>query len=253
VEHGADVNSPDEMGKTPLVRAVHMGQTEMVRWLLQHGANPTGQTATGREGPTGLTPLHVAVIQNHADVAELLLAYGADASATDDEGRTPLDWAHIRGSPAPVEVLGGEASDETRQAEPRVVWPGRDISLWETGVKAPENAVIAGFVPHTPVLKRSTLVINHAGHGIVSKAMTHGVSMVLLPWHRDQPGVADRVEKLGVARVVPRAHANPAEVRQAVTTVLDTPHYREAASHHAKRLAAIDPGEIACSLLEGFL
>ena len=114
----------------------------------------------------------------------------------------------------------------------------------------PENAMIAGFVPHTPVLKRSTLVINHAGHGIVSKAMTHGVPMVLLPWHRDQPGVADRAEKLGIARVIPRVHANPAEVRKAVTAVLDTPHYRAAASHHAKRLAAIDAGEIACSLLE---
>ncbi|MDX1377976.1 MAG: hypothetical protein R3307_03935, partial [Anaerolineales bacterium] len=41
----------------------------------------------------------------------------------------------------------------------------------------PSNATIAGFVPHTPVLKRSSLVINHAGHGIVSKALYYGVPM----------------------------------------------------------------------------
>ena len=56
----------------------------------------------------------------------------------------------------------------------------------------PKNVTIAGFVPHSPVLERSSLVINHAGHGIVSKTITYGVPMVLLPWHRDQPGVADR-------------------------------------------------------------
>ncbi len=38
----------------------------------------------------------------------------------------------------------------------------------------PDNAKIAGFIPHTPILKRSSIVVNHAGHGIVSKAIRHG-------------------------------------------------------------------------------
>lgn len=136
LEYGADVNEPDQMGKTPLVRAAHMGQTEMVRWLLQHGANPAGRTASDREGPTGFTPLHIAVIQNHAGIVELLLVHGADASATDDEGRTPLDWAHIKGLPGLVELLGGEIKDEAQPIGPEAPRAGENISLWETGVKA---------------------------------------------------------------------------------------------------------------------
>lgn len=116
----------------------------------------------------------------------------------------------------------------------------------------PKNATIAGFIPHSPVLANCTVCVNHAGHGIVSKAMKYGVPMVLLPWDRDQPGVAARAARLGIARVVPREKANPTEVQHAVAEVLDDAQYREAALRHAKRLAATDAVEVACSLLEDF-
>ncbi|NIQ11733.1 MAG: hypothetical protein GWO23_19740 [Gammaproteobacteria bacterium] len=116
----------------------------------------------------------------------------------------------------------------------------------------PENAKIEGFIPHSLVLKKSSIVINHAGHGIVSKAITYGVPMVLLPWDRDQPGVASRAEKLGVANVVPRASANPEEVRRAIKTLIEDPQYKEAALQHSQRLSTIDSVEIACRLLEDF-
>jgi len=74
--------------------------------------------------------------------------------------------------------------------------------------------------------------------------------MMLLPWDRDQPGVAARAERLGVARVVPRAYANPEEVERAVTAVFDDPQYREAAAFHSERLEAIDSVAVACGLLE---
>jgi UDP:flavonoid glycosyltransferase YjiC (YdhE family) len=93
----------------------------------------------------------------------------------------------------------------------------------------PANARIKRFVPHMQVLKRSSLVINHAGHGIVSKALRFGVPMVLLPWDRDQPGVAARAEKLGVALVVPREEATPERVRAAVAAAFEDPRYLEAA------------------------
>jgi len=53
-------------------------------------------------------------------------------------------------------------------------------------------------------LANSRLVISHAGHGIVMKALYHGVPMILVPWGRDQPGVAARAEALGVATVIRR-------------------------------------------------
>lgn len=67
-----------------------------------------------------------------------------------------------------------------------------------------KNVQIARYVPHSIILRSATLVICHAGYGTVAKSMYHGVPMVLIPWARDQPGVAVRASALGIARIVPR-------------------------------------------------
>jgi MGT family glycosyltransferase len=114
----------------------------------------------------------------------------------------------------------------------------------------PGNVTLAGFIPHTPVLERSSIVVSHAGHGLVSKALFHGVPMVLLPWDRDQPGVAARANHLGVAQVIPRPEVSPDTVRQAVAAVIDEPKYRETAARVSSRLKRTDAVDVACHLLE---
>jgi Glycosyltransferase family 28 C-terminal domain len=89
--------------------------------------------------------------------------------------------------------------------------------------QVPANARLAGFVPHGPVLGRACLAVSHAGHGIVMRALRHGVPMVLVPWGRDQPGVAARAEALGVAALVPRAACTEERVAEAVGRVLAGP------------------------------
>jgi hypothetical protein len=114
----------------------------------------------------------------------------------------------------------------------------------------PGNVTLDGYVPHTPVLERSSVVISHAGHGLVSKALFHGVPMVLLPWDRDQPGVAARAKRLGVAQVVHRPDVNPDTVGQAVTAIFTKPKYRETAARVSSRLKRTDAVGIACRLVE---
>ena len=114
----------------------------------------------------------------------------------------------------------------------------------------PANARIEAFVPHTQVLQRSALVVSHAGHGIVSKALYNGVPMVLVPWGRDQPGVAVRAERLGVARVVSRAAATADSVRQAVEAVLHEPAYRTTADSISARLKETDGVAVACQIVQ---
>jgi UDP:flavonoid glycosyltransferase YjiC (YdhE family) len=58
----------------------------------------------------------------------------------------------------------------------------------------PQNARVEFSVPHAEVLKRVCLLVSHAGHGVVLRALYDGVPMVLVSWGRDQPGVAARVE-----------------------------------------------------------
>jgi UDP:flavonoid glycosyltransferase YjiC (YdhE family) len=71
-------------------------------------------------------------------------------------------------------------------------------------------------VSHAEVLKRACLLVSHAGHGVVLKALYYGVPMVLVPLGRDQPGVAARAWALGVAEVIPRDALSDARLAKAV-------------------------------------
>jgi hypothetical protein len=117
----------------------------------------------------------------------------------------------------------------------------------------PDNVYLSDYVPHSTVLPDSRLVISHAGHGIVMKALYHGVPMVLVPWGRDQPGVAARAEALGVATVVRRDDCDDASVAQAVHRVLDDPHYTERVRTVARRLQAEDAVTAACTHVESLV
>lgn len=116
----------------------------------------------------------------------------------------------------------------------------------------PNNAYITNYVPHSHVLKQASIVVSHAGHGIVSKALYYGVPMVLCPWDLDQPGVAARAKNLGIAEVVHRDKVNKETVREAVETVLNSSKYRKAARATSARLKNTDALDQACRLLERF-
>lgn len=116
-----------------------------------------------------------------------------------------------------------------------------------------ENVRIESFVSHSPVLERARLCVSHAGHGIVAKALYHGVPMVLIPWDRDQPGVAARAEALGVARVVQRSELSPATLAEAIRSVLSGSEYRENAERHGRRIRARNSQAEFCGIVERFV
>jgi EryCIII-like glycosyltransferase len=117
----------------------------------------------------------------------------------------------------------------------------------------PVNARIEGVVSHAEVLRRASLLISHAGHGSVMKALFHGTPMVLVPWGRDQPGVAARAEALGVAVVVRRESVSATELRVAIDAALADATMRQRAEEHAARLRATDPVLTSVELLERML
>ena len=114
----------------------------------------------------------------------------------------------------------------------------------------PGNARIERTVPHSAVLERAELLIGHAGHGSVMKALWHGRPMVLIPWGRDQPGVAARAQALGVADVVPRTEATRETLAAAVDRVSVNADMRNTAATHSARLRATDPPARAAARIE---
>ncbi|GAB3041194.1 ankyrin repeat domain-containing protein [Natronobiforma cellulositropha] len=89
LERGVDPDLADESGQTALHYAAAHGETEVTALLLAYG----GDTAIADEHGNG--PLWTAVFNARGayDLVDLLLEAGADPTAENDAGRSPLDFA----------------------------------------------------------------------------------------------------------------------------------------------------------------
>jgi RNA polymerase sigma factor (sigma-70 family) len=91
LERRAEVEARTRFGQTPLHLAVQLDHPAIVALLLAGAADPNAIT------DLALTPLHYAVMLNRRALAQSLLAAGADVALADKHGRTPLDWARVKG------------------------------------------------------------------------------------------------------------------------------------------------------------
>ncbi|MCE9615692.1 MAG: SUMF1/EgtB/PvdO family nonheme iron enzyme [Lentisphaerae bacterium] len=82
-------------------RAVRDNDVGYLKDLLVNADPELVNAVVGR----GVTPLHVAAVLNHADVARELLAHGAKVDAVTDSGFTPLHWAASRDATACAAIL----------------------------------------------------------------------------------------------------------------------------------------------------
>lgn len=92
LKRGADINAPDHYGGTPLTTAASSGHLEVVRYLVEQGADLHAKLTTdfGDGIPDGRNALHLAVNKGHVAVAEYLLAAGCDPNEVCGRGFTPL-------------------------------------------------------------------------------------------------------------------------------------------------------------------
>jgi ankyrin repeat protein len=87
---------------------VKRGDGRAVRWLLDRGADPNALWA---HWEADVTPLHLAAMVGHADVARALLAAGADRTIRDNKhDSVPLGWAEFFGRIEIVRLLGSATS-----------------------------------------------------------------------------------------------------------------------------------------------
>jgi UDP:flavonoid glycosyltransferase YjiC (YdhE family) len=89
------------------------------------------------------------------------------------------------------------------------------------GLRVPANATVLPFAPHEPILARCACAITHGGMGATQKALSLGVPVCAVPFGRDQPEVARRVEAAGAGARLPARRLSPerlrAKVREAVS------------------------------------
>lgn len=91
-----------------LIRAVSNGDADGVKSLLAGGAS------VDQKGRGGHTPLMVAAIFGHVEIARLLIDAGAELSLEDNLGMTAKQWADRRGSKGVAELLSKASRQKAR-------------------------------------------------------------------------------------------------------------------------------------------
>lgn len=103
--------------------------------------------------------------------------------------------------------------------------------------------------PHSVLFPRASVVVTHAGHGTLVKALAAGVPALCLPMGRDQGDNVVRAKRHG-AVIALRRSAPPARIAAAVRLLLDDPAYRRAAGALGEQLRADAAGPALVAELE---
>lgn len=140
IENGADLNSLDNVGNTPLHFAMHSKHIDLVRILLQRGASTDGNYkqpiidlisyshkmvkvflengfCIDQTNNIGRTLLHEACTYGRADTVKALLKNDAPTEATDIFNNTPLSLAVNRNNIKSVELLLSHGANPNVKSE----------------------------------------------------------------------------------------------------------------------------------------
>ncbi|MDQ2842016.1 MAG: ankyrin repeat domain-containing protein [Acidobacteriota bacterium] len=130
---GGDVNERDEAGSTPLIVAVLSDRPEVLRYLIDQGAD-----VNARQLETDSTALLYAVLAPRIEMVRTLLSKGADPNLSYSQSRTAL---HLAANPAVVDLLiAGQADIE---------------ALDESGLSPLDEAVLHGRTEIASLLLRA--------------------------------------------------------------------------------------------------
>lgn len=113
MQSGLDVEARNARGFTPLHEAIWDGKQEIVKLLLEGGANVNAPITQGLDW----TPLHEASRFGFNGIIDMLLEKGADINSRNTKGRTPLDIAEQYRQAGTVKHMvarGAKTSSEVR-------------------------------------------------------------------------------------------------------------------------------------------
>jgi UDP:flavonoid glycosyltransferase YjiC (YdhE family) len=112
--------------------------------------------------------------------------------------------------------------------------------------RLPPNARVERFVPHSALMPRIRALVTHGGWGVVGRALTHGVPMVIVPFALDQPWNGRYVEREGIGYSLPAEELDVAALSARVQTLVapKSPE-RKAAQAIGARVRRMTPARTA--------
>jgi MGT family glycosyltransferase len=133
--------------------------------------------------------------------------------------------------------------------------PVRVLATWNRrlpprALPVPDNARLVPWVSYSRTMPHADVVVCHAGHGTLVRALSCGCAVVACPAIGDMSENAARVDWAGAGVRVPRRFATPRVLRLAVERALGDPSIRARARELADWSRGHDSGATAATLVE---
>ncbi len=108
---------------------------------------------------------------------------------------------------------------------------------------------VAAYAPYSALLPRGLLTVHQGGIGTTGQALRSGRPMIVVPFSHDQPDNATRVERLGVARVIPRRRYNRNRIAEALRLLVADQHAQDKAAQAGAVVQQEDGVARACEVI----
>jgi UDP:flavonoid glycosyltransferase YjiC (YdhE family) len=117
----------------------------------------------------------------------------------------------------------------------------------------PDSVIAVDYAPFTQLFPHAAAIVHHGGIGTTGLAMRSGRPMLVVPHAWDQPDNADRVVRLGVARMLWPNHYTADRAAHSLRELFKEPNYSASAANVADRMGAEHGTTTACDALEKML
>ncbi len=133
--------------------------------------------------------------------------------------------------------------------------PVRVLATWNRRLPArpldvPDNARVVEWVSYARTMPKCDVVVCHAGHGTLVRALASGCAVVACPHIGDMNENAARLDWAGAGVRLPWRFVSPRPLRLAVERALSEPSIRTRANDLAVWTTSNDPGASAAALVE---
>jgi len=115
------------------------------------------------------------------------------------------------------------ALEATKQLGERAVLVLDEPQRAQRDGETPANVLITSYVPYSSLFHRAKAIVHHGGIGTTAQALRSGRPQLIAPYFVDQPDNAARVERLGVARIIPLEKWTVGRVVQELRLLISDP------------------------------
>jgi MGT family glycosyltransferase len=114
----------------------------------------------------------------------------------------------------------------------------------------PGQPLVVKYAPQLELLEVASGVITHGGANTVFETLMAGKPMLLIPLAYDQPAMAARLARLGIAEVLPVMRLSSKQIRLGINKLLSDDRYHDAAVEMQSKIGLLRGTELSAEIIE---